>query len=136
MRTLALTQDVEVQVLVANTAGLHDIDAVVSSPGWYAAGAFRMPATALVRLEIFGNVSNSPLILRAKLYCLRKDDGTTIAEDVSGSYVTVSEQVTARAVSGAFELLGGREYSIEFEITGGASSSLFGSLLTAQLLNA
>lgn len=132
---LALTPDLEVQVLSAYVAGLHDIDAVVATPGWYVAGAFRMPETEDVRLEIIGNVSDVSLTLRSRLFAVRADDGTVIAAPVSGSLAQLSVTVTSRALSGIFTLPGGVLYEIQFEIVGGASTSLFGNLVAAQVSN-
>lgn len=134
---LALTQDLEVQVLSSYVAGLHDIDAVATSAtGWHVCGEFRMPETEDVRLEIFGVVSDVSLTLRARLFCVEDDAGVDVAQEVSGSFASHSSTVNARATSGAFELQGGRLYEFQMQVYGGVSTSLFGSMISAQLLNA
>lgn len=134
---IALTQDVEVHVLASYVAGLHDIDAVATSAtGWHVCGEFRMAETEAVRLEIFGNVSDPSLVLRVRLFCVEDDAGVDVAAEVSGSAAQLSSTVNARATSGAFELQGGRLYEFQMQVYGGVSTSLFGSLISAQLLNA
>jgi hypothetical protein len=132
---LALTQDLEVQLLLAYVAGLHDIEAVAVTPGWHVAGAFYMSGTENVRLEIIGNVSDPSLVLRCKIYRVRDAEGNEVGEDVSGSYVQLSSTVTKRALSGVFELAGGYLYEIQMEVTGGVSTDLFGNLTFATVTN-
>ncbi len=128
MQTLALTTEGQVEIISAYAAAQKTIDAVVSTPGWEAVGAFFMPVSSPAKLEVIGLVSGAGLVLRARLYDVTADAA------VSGSVASIAGAlVDTRAVSGEIDLTGGRVYRMEVEVTGAADGD--GTARSVSLVN-
>lgn len=123
------TTSPQVEVLSAYAATNQTVAAVAATPGWNVIGAFFMPGTALVRLDLFGSVSDAALSMRARLFDL------STAQPVSGSTVTITSLTDVRKLSAQFSLTGNRTYQIQLEVTGGSGGAFFGSAKSASITN-
>jgi len=123
MRGYELLTTPELEVLAAYCSPQYEVPAVTVSPGWHVVGGFYLHATATLRLELIGLVSQSGLTMRARLFDLATNlPVASIAPSISGS-VSTTEQ---RVVSAQAELTGGRTYQIQVEVTGGNAADEFG----------
>jgi hypothetical protein len=123
MPGLGLTQIPEFEVLATYSAPEQVIPAVEATPGWYVVGAFRMPASAEVKAEVYGSVSDDSLAMRGRLFNITPGS----VGPVSGSTVTITSTTDVRALSGLFTLPAG-DYQMQIEVTGDEGEELFGSL--------
>ncbi len=113
MRSIGLTGGTEVEIITAYTATNQPVDAVVAGPAWVVIGAFYMPMGGQVQLEAIGLVSLGTVALTLKLF------DVTAADDVSGSLTAqISSLLDSRAVSGSFNVVGGRVYQIQAQAIG------------------
>jgi hypothetical protein len=119
MQSLELTKEEQIEVISIYSSPEKSIDPVVSSPGWVVVGAFQMPITATIRLELIGLVSDASLTMNARLYCVTPAHYGT----VSGSAISLTSLLEAQEFSGLFELLGNRLYQVQVEVVGHASGS-------------
>lgn len=126
---IGLTTGTQVEIIAAYSASHREILAVDTTPGWYVVGAFQMSATAKVRLELIGSVSDTGLVLRARLF------DVDLGEPVSGSTAQLSTDVDSRALSGVFSLTGPKLYQIQAEVTGDSGDAEFGVMKSASLVN-
>lgn len=127
MQGLALTTEQIIEILSMYATAEQTLDAVAATPGWNVIGAFPMPATAKVRLDVLGLVSDASLQLRARFYCVT--DGAV--GPVSGSEAVLTDQSDERAYSGVVELVANRTYQIQAEVTGNAGTNYFGTVRRA-----
>jgi len=130
MQGFALTQEQIIEVLSVYATAEQYLDAVAATPGWYVIGAFTMPATAELRVDMIGAVSDDALLtLRARLYCVTPG----AIGPVSGSEASLNTEADSQAFSGVVSLTGGRTYQFQAEVTGGAGVNLFGTVRRATL---
>jgi hypothetical protein len=129
MQGLGLTTDQIIEILSVYATAEQTIDAVAATPGWNVLGTFSMPASAKLRLDVIGLVSDGSLQLRSRLYCVTP--GAVGA--VSGSEAVITSMMDVQAFSGVVELTGGRLYQIQSEVTGNAGGTYFGTLRRATL---
>lgn len=122
MQGFALTLEQIIEIISVYATAEQYIDAVAATPGWYVIGGFPMPATADIRLDMIGSVSDPSLTLRSRLYCVTPG----AVGIVSGSEVTLNSTNDTEAFSGVFTLTAGRIYEFQAEVTGNAGSSYFG----------
>lgn len=122
MQGFALTTEQIIEIISAYSAPEREVDAVAATPGWNVIGAFPMPATAKLRLDVIGSVSHASLTLRCRLYCVTPG----AVGVVSGSEVVITSQSDVEAFSGVVDLVGQRLYQIQCEVTGAAGTGLFG----------
>lgn len=128
MQSVALGQNVDVEIISAYTATNQPIQAVASAPAWNVIGAFYMPADASVKLECIGFVTLAGVELSCRLFDVAG------AAPVSGSDTAVIDgTVTERQVSGAFELTGRKLYQIQAQVIGDTAE--IGVVHAASLVN-
>ncbi len=131
MNGLPLTDKAELEVLTAYAAPEQPVLAVEETPGWFVVGAFHMPLKAQVRLELIGSVSEEGLTMRARLFCITEGALGPIAASV----FSLDDTITARALSATFELVGGRDYQMQVEVTGAVGVERFGSVMSLMTIN-
>lgn len=129
MQGLALTTEQIIEILSVYATADQAIDAVAATPGWNVIGAFTMPASADVLVDLLGSVSNASLTLKVRLYCVTP----THVGVVSGSTAQIDSTTDVQAFSGVVSLVGGRAYQFQAEVTGAAGSGLFGNARRATL---
>jgi hypothetical protein len=129
MQGFALTQEQIIEVLSVYATAEQQLDAVAATPGWYVIGAFTMPASADLRVDIMGSVSDVSLVQRVRLYCVTA--GAVGA--VSGSEATLNTLADSQAFSGVVTLTAGRIYQFQAEVTGATGSAYFGVVRRATL---
>jgi hypothetical protein len=122
MQTLGLTTEQFIEVISLYSAPQTPIAAVAAEPGWFVIGGFFMPASATIRLDLIGSVSDDSLTLSTRLYCVT--DG--FAGVVGGSLVSLATVVDTRQLSSAFTLEGGRLYQVQAQVVGDAGDDFFG----------
>jgi hypothetical protein len=129
MQGFQLTTEQVIEILsVYATADLR-LEAVATTPGWNVIGAFTMPASATLRLDLLGAVSDLSLTLRVRLYCVT----TGYVGPVSGSDATLASLVESQAFSGNIDLVGGLLYQFQAEVTGAVGTPYFGVVRRATL---
>lgn len=126
MRTIALTQSPQIEVISAFSAANQQVPAVNGASGWFVIGSFYIPITSLVKLEVVGLVSDAGLTMNVRLFDM------TSAAPVSGTAVDVTALVDQRVVSGRVELAGGRLY--QFQAQALSASNVFGVVKSAALI--
>ena len=131
MSGLLLTDNPELEVLTAYAAPEQPVSAVEESPGWFVIGAFHMPLTAQVRLELLGSVSEEGLFMRARLFCITEGQLGPIAASV----FSLEDTTTVRKLSATFQLVGGRDYQMQIEVTGAEGPTSFGSVMSLMAIN-
>ena len=121
---LALTKEETIEILSLYATSAARVDAVASAPGWIVVGSFPMPATADIRLDALGSVSDPGLTMSIRLYC------TTVGSVgvVGGSLMTLSSLVDVHVFSSVFNLVGNRSYQVQCQVVGAAGSPYFGNL--------
>lgn len=129
MQGLGLTQEQIIEILSVYATAEQYLDAVAATPGWYVIGAFTMPATADLRTDVLGAVSDPSLTLRVRLYCVSPG----AVGPVSGSEATLGTLSDSQALSGAISLTAGLIYQFQAEVTGAAGSGYFGVVRRATL---
>ena len=129
MQGFALTPEQIIEILSVYATADQQILAVATTPGWYVIGAFTMPATAEVVVDILGSVSDAALSLRVRLYCLTAGH----IGPVSGSTAQLSNVVDSPAKSGLITIEGGRQYQFQAEVTGGVRDDKFAVVRRATL---
>lgn len=122
MQGLELTTEQIIEILSVYATAEQYIDAVAATPGWTVIGAFTMPATADVLVDVLGSVSNVALALRVRIYDITP--GSVGA--VSGSTAQLNSTTDTQAYSGVVSLVGGHKYQFQAEVTGLAGSAYFG----------
>jgi hypothetical protein len=125
MKGFALTSRPSFEVLSAYSAPQQDIESVAATPGWHVIGAFPMPLTSALHLEMIGLVSGAGLTLRARFFDL------TANAPVAGSDVSLTATVDTKVNGPTVELTGGRVYQIQAEVTGGGDPEEFGTVRMA-----
>jgi predicted ABC-type sugar transport system permease subunit len=120
---LALTTEKIIEILSLYSSASQPIVAVATAPGWHVVGAFPMPTTADIRLDLIGSVSNPALIMTARMFCVTPGS----EGPVSGSSVQLSSTTSVQVFSGQFELVGNRLYEVHVQVVGFAGDSYFGS---------
>ena len=118
--SLTLAQQIEVVSLYSSAA--QSILAVATEPGWNVIGAFPMPTTASVRLDVLGSVSDTSLVMTTRLYCVTPG----YLGEVSGSRAQLASIIDTEVFSGRFTLLGGRLYQVQAQVVGNAGDDYFG----------
>ncbi len=116
MKGFGLTSRPTLEVLSAYSAPQQDIESVAATPGWHVIGAFPMPATAELRLELIGLVSGAGLTLRARFFDL------TAGAPVAGSEASITATTDTLQLGPVVELTGGHLYQMQAECTGGGAS--------------
>jgi hypothetical protein len=129
MQGLALTTEQIIEILSVYATAEQYLEAVAATPGWNVIGAFTMPASASVRVDCLGSVSDASLTLRVRVY----DITTGSVGVVSGSTAQTSSTTDAQAFSGTFDLVGGHAYQFQAEVTGGVGDGFFGVVRRATL---
>ena len=129
MQGFALTQEQIIEVLSVYATAEQYLDAVAATPGWYVIGAFPMPASADLRLDVIGSVSDAALALRVRLY----DVTAGAVAEVSGSTAQLGTTIDSQAFSGVVSLIGGHTYQFQAEVTGSVGSGFFGAVRRATL---
>lgn len=121
---LALTKEETIEILSLYATAAERVDAVAAAPGWVVIGAFPMPVTADVRLDVLGSVSDASLTMEVRLY------GTTSGAigEVLGSLVSLASLTDVQVFADAFELHGGVNYQVQCQVVGAAGDSYFGNL--------
>lgn len=118
--SLTLAQMIDVLSLYSSAA--QSILGVEAAPGWNVIGAFPMPVSADIKLDVVGSVSHASLIMTARLYCVTPG----FIGEVSGSRAQLSSVIDAEVFSGRFGLVGGRLYQVQCQVVGNAGDSYFG----------
>lgn len=129
MQGFALTQEQIIEILSVYATAERVIDAVAATPGWNVIGAFLMPATADLHIDVIGSVSNAALTLRVRLFDITPGS----IGPVSGSEASATATTDVPFTGGAIALTGGHRYQFQAEVTGGVSSSLYGVVRRATL---
>lgn len=129
MQGFELTTEEEIEIISVYATAEQTIDAVATTPGWNVIGAFDMPATAKVRLDVLGLVSDASLQLRARLY----DVTSGSVGAVSGSEAILTGSSDTQVFSGVIQLTGGHTYQVQAEVTGNSGGTYFGTVRRAQL---
>ena len=130
MQGLALTTEQIIEILSVYATAERIIDAVAATPGWHVIGAFSMPASADVLVDAMGSVSDdASLTLRVRLFDITPGS----VGPVSGSLASTTSETDVKFTSGVITLTGGHLYQFQAEVTGGASSSLYGAVRRATL---
>jgi len=130
MSGFALTQEQIIEVLSVYATAERQVDAVAASPGWHVIGAFSMPASADVRVDAIGSVSDdATLTMRVQLF----DITPGLVGPVSGSVASTTSETDVQFFSGVVSLVGGHAYQFQAEVTGGVSSSFYGVVRRACL---
>jgi hypothetical protein len=125
---LALTKEETIEILSLYATSNRPILAVAVEPGWEVIGSLgRFPATADIRLDVTGIVSDSSLVLTTRLYCVSPG----FVGEVSGSRVALSSTVDDQAYSSRFTLTGGRVYQVQSQIVGNEGNDYFGYMRRA-----
>lgn len=119
---LALTTEQTIEILSLYSSSAQSILAVAAEPGWNVIGAFPMPTTADIRLDVIGSVSDPSLAMNARMYCVSPG----FVGIVSGSSVQLTSVVDVEVFSGQFTLVGGLLYQVQAEVVGNAGDSYFG----------
>ena len=122
MQGLELTTEQIIEILSVYATAEQYLEAVAATPGWNVIGAFTMPASAELRVDMIGSVSDAGLALRVRLYDITA--GSVGA--VSGSTAQLNSTTDTQAYSGVVELVGGHKYQFQAEVTGLAGSAYFG----------
>jgi hypothetical protein len=110
-----LTSRPGIEVLSAYSAPQTDIESVATTPGWHVVGAFKMPLTAELRLELIGFVSGAGLTLRARFF------DVTAGAPVASSEASTTATTDTIALGPVVTLTGGHLYQIQAECTGGGA---------------
>ncbi len=122
MEGLALTLEQSIEVVSMYSSSAQSVIAVATEPGWNVIGAFPMPATALIRLDMIGSVSDALLVMTARAYCITPG----AVGEVSGSRVVLASVTDVRVLSGSFSLTGNRLYQVQVQVVGAAGDDYFG----------
>lgn len=129
MQGFALTTEQIIEILSVYSTPEREIEAVAATPGWNVIGAFVMPASADILVDIMGSVSVDSLTLRVRLYDITPGSIGV----VSGSIAQLNSETDVQAYSGRITLQGGHKYQFQAEVTGGSGDGFFGVLRRAQL---
>ncbi|HYQ47144.1 MAG TPA: hypothetical protein VER11_34475 [Polyangiaceae bacterium] len=124
---LALTKEETIEILSVYATAEERIDAVTSAPGWEAIGAFPIPATADIRLDVLGSVSDAALTLTVRLYDITSGHEGPVA----GSEVNITSLLDAQAFSATFTVIGNHRYQVHAQVVGASGASYFGHILRA-----
>ena len=119
---LALTKEETIEILSLYATSNRPILARAAEPGWEVLGTFPFPATADIRLDVTGVVSDDTLTLTTRVYCVT--DG--FVGEVSGSRVSLSSTIDVQGYSSQFTLVGGRLYQIQSQIIDNEGDDYFG----------
>lgn len=124
MQGLALTTEQIIETISLYSTSAQQISGVSVAPGWQVVGAFPMPTTASVRLDVLGSVSDASLVMSVRLYCVTAG----FVGVVSGSMVSIASTTDVEQFSGVFSLTGARQYQVQSQVVGNAGVSYFGNL--------
>lgn len=119
---LALTTEQVIEILSMYSSSAQSIVAVVTEPGWNVIGAFPMPTTADIRLDVIGSVSDPALTMTARLYCVTPGS----VGEVSGSRASIASAIDTEVFSAQFTLQGGCLYQVQVQVVGAAGDNYFG----------
>jgi hypothetical protein len=119
---VALTTEQTIDILSLYSSAAQSILAVAAEPGWNVIGAFPMPITADIRLDVIGSVSDPSLMMSVRVYCVTPGSVGV----VSGSLVKLASLIDTEVFSGVFTLTGGLLYQVQAEVVGAAGDSFFG----------
>lgn len=125
MKGHGLTSRPSLEVLSAYSAPQTDIESVATTPGWHVIGAFKMPTSAELRLELIGFVSGAGLTLRARFF------DVTAGAPVASSEASITATTDTIALGPVVTLTGGRLYQIQAECTGGGAPSQVATIRAA-----
>lgn len=128
---LALTTQQILEIISMYSSAQESIIAVAAEPGWNVIGAFPMPTTANVLLDVIGSVSDSSLTMTTRVYCVTPG----FVGEVSGSRVQLSSTIDTEVFSAQFALTGSRLYQVQAEVVGAAGDDFFGMLRRAAPLS-
>jgi hypothetical protein len=113
MQTIGLGTSTVVEIISVYAASNQVVPAVADPPAWRVVGAFYMPATAPVKLEVIGAVTVAGIEMTMRIF------DVTAAAPVSGSTTPVIDGIVdERQISGAFELPGGKIYQMQAQVIG------------------
>ncbi len=129
MQGFALTQEQIIEVLSVYATAEQYIEGVTATPGWYVIGAFSMPATANLLVDVLGSVSDATLTLRVRVYDITP--GSVGA--ISGSVAQLNSVTDVAGRSGTITLTGGHTYQFQAEVTGGSGNNYFAVVRRATL---
>jgi hypothetical protein len=119
---IALTPEQSIDIVSMYSSAAQSIFGVASEPGWTVVGAFYMPVTANIRLDVIGSVSDSSLIMTTRLFCT----SVGFEGEILGSRAIVGSTIDDRQLSSAFDLTGGRLYQVQTQVVGNAGDDYFG----------
>jgi hypothetical protein len=120
--SLALSLEQTIDILSLYSSAAQSILAVATEPGWNVIGAFPMPTSADIRLDVIGSVSDPSLTLTARVYCVTAG----YAGEVGGSRVLIASTIDVQAFSNKFRLTGRRLYQVQVQVVGNAGDNYFG----------
>lgn len=112
MRTIALTNTPQIEVVSPYSTSNQQVPAVNADSAWLVVGSFYIPITMLARLEAIGLVVAPATRMSIRLF----DMGG--AEPVQGTVFNIDTSVDSRGVSGRVELRGGRIYQFQAQVLG------------------
>lgn len=124
---LALTQAQIIEILSLYSSATEAIVAVAVAPGWRVIGAFPMPTSANIRLDVLGSVSDASLAMTTRLY----DITPGFIGPVSGSDAQIMSLIDAEIFSGVFGLIGSHRYQVQSQVVGNAGDNYFGTVRRA-----
>jgi hypothetical protein len=122
MQGFALTQEQIIEIISVYSSAAQSILAVAAEPGWNVIGAFPMPTTADIRLDVIGSVSDPTLTMECRVYCVTPG----FVGEVSGSRAQLNSTVDVEVFSGHFPLTGGRLYQMQCQVVGNVGDGYFG----------
>src|SRR3954454_14329922 len=122
LTSLALTKAETIEILSLYSSAQQSIIAVATEPGWNVIGAFPMPTTAEIRLDLVGSVSDDSLLMTCRMYCVTPG----FIGEVAGSRAQLSSTIDAEVFSSQFTLAGGRLYQVQCQVVGNAGDDYFG----------
>ena len=126
MRTIALTQTPQIEVISAVSAANQSVPSVNGASGWFVVGSLYIPVTAAARLEVVGIVSGAGLVMNARLFDM------SLAAPVGGTDVNIDALIDQRVASGRVELQGGHIYQFQAQLL--TETPAFGIVKTATLV--
>lgn len=116
MKGVKINEKPSLTILTAYVSSQEDIESIAATPGWQVVGAFHMPLTETIVLELIGFVATAGLTMRARLF----DLSTNLPIDTA--YAQITSTTDSRNLSGPITLTGGRDYQLQVEVTGADGS--------------
>lgn len=124
---IALSLEQAVDIISMYSSSARSILAVAAAPGWEVVGTFPMPATADLRLDLIGSVSDLSLTMTALLYCVTPG----FVGEVANSRAALSSTIDTETFSQKVTLTGGRLYQVWAQVVGNAGDDYFGQVRRA-----